>query len=106
VAFPAQFSDWLNVFSAGSGTITIKDHATGATLLTEKIPLTPGPVRMRSIVSVRSNTALDPAVIYPSPRKIDPDAVLRDRYLFSSSLLSDSLLQMDDGGLNDSWWWS
>ena len=27
------------------GTITIKDHATGATLLTEKIPLTPGPVR-------------------------------------------------------------
>eukprot|EP01046_Picozoa_sp_COSAG06_P100339 COSAG06_NODE_46456_length_346_cov_2.971660_2_plen_51_part_01 len=27
-----------------TGTITIKDHATGKTLLSTKIPLTPGPL--------------------------------------------------------------
>ena len=35
----SQFSDWVNVFHGGFGTITLKDHASGATLLTEKIPL-------------------------------------------------------------------
>ena len=36
--------DWVSVFHGGTGTITIKDHASGKTLLTAKIPLTPGPL--------------------------------------------------------------
>ena len=39
----AQFSDWVSVFHGGQGTITLKD-ASGATLLTTTIPLTPGPL--------------------------------------------------------------
>jgi hypothetical protein len=39
-----QFSDWVSVFSGGKGTITLKDHASGATLLSTSIPLTPGPL--------------------------------------------------------------
>lgn len=40
----SQFSGWVNVFHGGSGTITLKDHASGSTLLTTTIPLTPGPL--------------------------------------------------------------
>lgn len=39
----SQFSDWVSIFHGGTGTITIKDHDTGATLLSAEIPLTPGP---------------------------------------------------------------
>ena len=40
----SQFSDWVSVFAGGKGTITLKDHTTGAVLLTAAIPLTPGPL--------------------------------------------------------------
>ena len=40
----SQFSDWVSVFHSGKGTIVIKDHVSGATLLTTDIPLTPGPL--------------------------------------------------------------
>eukprot|EP01043_Picozoa_sp_COSAG02_P058348 COSAG02_NODE_7246_length_3098_cov_4.532844_3_plen_225_part_00 len=40
----SQFSDWLNIFSAGAGQITVKDHSSGKILLTATIPLTPGPL--------------------------------------------------------------
>eukprot|EP01052_Picozoa_sp_SAG31_P044413 SAG31_NODE_7731_length_1607_cov_1.060345_2_plen_202_part_01 len=40
----SEFSDWVSVFKGGTGTITLKDHASGATLLSAKIPLTPGPL--------------------------------------------------------------
>jgi len=40
----SQFSDWVSVFHGGKGTIDIKDHTSGATLLSTEIPLTPGPL--------------------------------------------------------------
>jgi hypothetical protein len=40
----ANGSNRVSVFVGGSGTITLKDHDTGATLLSAKIPLTPGPL--------------------------------------------------------------
>jgi hypothetical protein len=46
--------DWVSVFHGGAGTITIKDHATGATYLTAQIPLTPGP----SVVVIKDSCAL------------------------------------------------
>jgi hypothetical protein len=36
--------DWVSIFHGGVGSITIKDHESGKTLLTAKIPLTPGPL--------------------------------------------------------------
>ena len=39
-----EYSDWVSIFRGGSGTIVIKDHASGQKLLTTTIPLTPGPL--------------------------------------------------------------
>ena len=40
----SEFSGWISIFRAGSGTITLSDHATKAKLFSTKIPLTPGPL--------------------------------------------------------------
>eukprot|EP01047_Picozoa_sp_COSAG01_P033847 COSAG01_NODE_2510_length_7546_cov_498.494427_2_plen_149_part_00 len=38
------FAAGISVFSKGHGTMTVKDHNSGAALLTATIPLTPGPL--------------------------------------------------------------
>ena len=41
----AQFSDWVNVFKPGTGTITVSEAGSKTPLYTlSKIPLTPGPL--------------------------------------------------------------
>ena len=54
--------DWVSVFHGGTGTITIKDHASGKTLLTAKIPLTPGPLVV--VVCLHCTVALSRARIH------------------------------------------
>ena len=40
----SQFSEWLDIFRAGAGHLTIENNSTGEVLLTATIPLTPGPL--------------------------------------------------------------
>ena len=73
----ADFSDWVNVFKPGTGTITIWENTggkRGAQLYkVDKIPLTPGPLMVViKVAQAQAFNASGPSVFWP-PR--DPDNI-------------------------------